>query len=329
MSRPSSPPTAPPSAPAPWTAEALHADLWRDLAPAQALEPDAVARDGGTWETGEQVLFWQAWYDAPEPAAPRGIVALMHGYGEHSGRYDHVAGALVRCGYCVLAIDARGHGRSAGRRGHIDRYDDYVDDLDLLVRRAGERWPGLPLFVFGHSNGGLITLRYALRRPTDIAGFVVSSPLCKLALAVPAAKELAGRIASRVWPTLSIPSGLDAAYVSRLDAVVRAYRSDPLVFGTTTARWYAEAQHAMADLAGRAHTLDQPFLFLVAGSDRIVDPQATRRVFHGLASRDREIEVYADLYHEILNEARWRDVLRRAVLWMERRRTSLREASST
>jgi alpha-beta hydrolase superfamily lysophospholipase len=329
MSRSSTPLPDPAPAPAPWTAETLHVDLWRDLAPARALEPDAVARDGGTWETGEQVLFWQAWYDASDEAPRRGVVALMHGYGEHSGRYDHVAGALVRCGYQVLAIDARGHGRSSGRRGHIEHFDAHVDDLALLVRRAHDRWPGLPLFVLGHSNGGLITLRYALRRPREVAGFVVSSPLCKVALAVPAAKELAGRIASRVWPTLSIPTGLDAAYVSHLEEVVRAYRRDPLVFGTTTVRWYTEAQHAMADLAGRAHTLDQPFLFLVAGADRIVEPQATRRVFHGLASSEREIEVYGDLYHEILNEARWRDVLRRAVLWMERRRMRLAEAAST
>ena len=317
----SSAPAADRSPPPPWTPETLGAHAWADLAPAKPLPEDLVARDEGTWTTEDgQSLYWQAWFDGSSTATARGVVALMHGYGEHSGRYQHVAAALARSGYRVMAIDARGHGQSSGQRGHVERHSDYVDDLDRLVRSARDRWPGLPLFLLGHSHGGLIALRYALRRPSGVTGFVVSSPLCGLALEVPAAKELLGKMASRLRPALSIPSGIDAAAISHLDEVVEDYRRDPLVFGTATARWFTETQHAMKDLAGRAHTLDQPFCFLVAGSDRIVDPRATRRLFDGLASTDREIEIYEHLYHEILNERPWRDIVRRGVLWMERRR---------
>lgn len=315
---------APPSA---WTAETIPIARWGDLAPARPLAADDVAIDEGIWTiSGAHHLAWRAWRARESVAPARATVALMHGYAEHSGRYDHVAAALVRAGYQVIAIDARGHGRSSGPRGHVQRYDEYLDDLAQLVRRGGERWPDAPLFVLGHSNGGLIALRYALRRPPHVAGFIVSSPLCKLALEVPVAKELMGRVASRLLPRLAIPAGLAPAYVSRLGEVVEAYRRDPLIFRTTTARWFVEARRAMADLAERAHTLDQAVLFLVAGADHIVDPQATERVARAAVSPEVELEVYESLYHEILNESSWREVLRRAVLWMEQRRAKVSAA---
>ena len=134
-------------------------------------------------------LLWQSW----QAQAPRGRVLLMHGYGEHSGRYEHVAVGLARAGYDVMAIDARGHGRSEGPRGHVARYDDYVADLDAARAQLVGRWGEShgPLFVLGHSNGGLITLRYALRAPKDVRAFVVTSPLCGIAVKVPAWKATA------------------------------------------------------------------------------------------------------------------------------------------
>ena len=155
-----------------------------DLAPAKYVDDEALETDEGFWHAfdGER-LFWQSWEPADGPS--RGCVALMHGYGEHSARYDHVAAALCRVGYGVMALDARGHGRSTGKRGHVDNYDDYVLDYDLLRMHAADRWPNVPLFCFGHSNGGQIVLRYALRDPDGIAGFVISSPMCGLSMEVP------------------------------------------------------------------------------------------------------------------------------------------------
>lgn len=313
--------TDPTSTPGVWTEDTLDIDAWSDLHPGRSGKQGAVQRDEGYWTTTDyQQLYWQTWFDDASDEPRRGTVALMHGYGEHSARYDHVAIALVRSGYDVMAIDARGHGRSTGRRGYVEHFSRYVDDLSMLKRRALARWPDRPLFLFGHSNGGLIALRYALRKPDGITGFVVSSPLCGLAVEVPLIKDLAGRLTSRIWPTLSLPSELDPEMVSHVDEVVEKYRRDPLIFDTANARWFTETQNAQRDLKQRADALDQPFLFLVAGDDNIVCSETTESLFHRLASLDRELEIYPDLYHEILNERSWPVILRRIILWMERHR---------
>jgi alpha-beta hydrolase superfamily lysophospholipase len=287
-----------------------------DLAPAEPVEADQIAQSEGFWRTFDRLqLFWQSW--EPEAGPTRGVVALMHGFGEHSSRYDHVAAALCRAGYGVVAIDARGHGRSTGRRAHVGEYDNYVQDYDLLKMHTAARWPGLDLFCFGHSNGGLIALRYALTQPDNVAGFVVTSPFCGFAMEVPKVKAAAGRVMSKVWPTFSMPSGLDASKVSHIEKVVEKYKSDPLVLDNVSSRWFTETTKAQEDLLERAGELDQAFLFLVAGQDEIVDARATEEVFHRMGSGDREMELFPKLYHEILNEEPWEDIVRRAVRWME------------
>lgn len=304
-----------------WTRDSLPTQRWDDLEPSRNIPRDLVDRDDGYWSTTDNhQLYWQAWFDE-EAGQRRGTVALVHGYGEHSGRYDHVAVALVRAGYDVIALDLRGHGRSTGRRGYVRRFSRYVDDLALLKRRAIDRWPDRPLFVLGHSNGGLVTLRYALRKPNRIAGFATTSPLCRLAMRVSRLKKVAGKTAGRLAPKLSLPSGLDPSDLSHLTGVVEQYRNDPLVFDVANAGWFTEVQRAAEDLQRRAGALDQPFLFLVAGEDRVVDPGATESLFHRLGSLDRELEVFPDLYHEILNESSWRAIMQRLTLWMERHRT--------
>ncbi len=306
-------------APSPWTEDTLLTEDWDDLVPGRPNEDDEVVHEEGYWATPDsEQIYWQCWHDPACEA--RGTVGLMHGYGEHSARYGHVAVALVRSGYNVMAIDARGHGRSTGRRGFVRRFSRYADDLSMLKRRALDRWPDAPLFMLGHSNGGLTTLRYALRKPEGVQGFIVTSPLCRVAVEVSPVKSALGRLTSRMVPTLSLPSDLDANDLSHLEGVVDAYRKDPLVFDIANARWFTEMENAFDDLEARADSLDQPFFFLVAGDDRIVDPGPTESLFHRLASLDRELEVFPDLYHEILNERPWRTILQRIILWMERHR---------
>lgn len=310
--------------PAPMSPEELEALDFSGLAPARSpgdarLEAEGIEHEVGFWTTVDGIqLYWQAWSSEATPR--RGCVALMHGYGEHCSRYHHVAVALVRAGYNVMAIDARGHGRSTGIRAHVDRYADYVRDMALLKRNIEGRWPHLPLFVLGHSNGGLITLRYALTRPTRVRGFIVTSPLVGIKVAVSPAKAAAGKLMSRVWPHFSLPSGLDARDVCQNPDVIRHYASDPLNNAVATARYFTEVNEATASLFTRAHEIDQPFLFLIAGNDAVVDAAATERLFHRLGSHDRELEVYPDLFHEILNEEVWPDIVRRIVGWMEAHR---------
>jgi alpha-beta hydrolase superfamily lysophospholipase len=299
-----------------------------DLAPATAVDDEAVSQDEGIWYAfDDEQLFWQAWTPAEGPS--RGVVALMHGFGEHSSRYDHVAAALCRAGYAVLAIDARGHGRSGGKRAHVERYEHYVRDYDLLKNHARARWPELDLFCFGHSNGGLIVLCYALTDPDEVTGFVVSSPMCGLAMEVPPLKAAAGRLLSKVWPSFTMPNDLDPTKLSHVDAVVDKYHADPLDLKIVSARWFTEASAAQDEVFARAHQIEQPFLFLVGGQDEVVDAAAAERLFHGMGGGERELEIYPRLYHEILNEAQWDDIVRRMLRWMERRRSKRQEGLPT
>ena len=297
-----------------------------DLAPARPVDDPGVERDEGYWHAfdGER-LFWQSW--APPEGPTRGAVALMHGFGEHSSRYDHVAAALVRAGYGVQAIDARGHGRSTGKRAHVDDYDYYVRDYELLKLHTADRWPEVDLFCFGHSNGGLIVLRYALEKPMGVTGFIVTSPYCRLAMKVPPLKAAAGRLMSKVWPSFTMPNDLDASKLSHIDRVVSKYETDPLELKVVSARWFTEATEAQQDLYERADQLKQAFLFLLAGQDEICDPEGAEEVFHRMGSGDREMEVFPKLYHEILNEEQWADIVRRMLRWMERHRTQNTESS--
>lgn len=308
--------------PGAWTEEEIEAMDFSDLAPAHALQDPTITREEGFLSAPDGLkIFWQSW--SRDAKKQRGAIALMHGYGEHSGRYAHVAGAFVRAGYNVMAIDARGHGRSTGERAHVGRYHDYVSDLAMLKRRIDSTWPELPLFVFGHSNGGLIVLRYALTQPGGVRGFVLSSPLVRIKAEVPAIKAAAGNVMSKVWPSFSMPSGIAPTDVSQNPDVIAQYGTDPLVLDIATARWFTETKAAGADLLARASQLEQPFLFLVAGQDALVDPVVTEKLFHRLGSRERELEIYPNLFHEILNEAVWENIMRRMIRWIELQRTSV------
>jgi alpha-beta hydrolase superfamily lysophospholipase len=303
------------------TQEQIEGLDWSDLCPARAASRDGVKHEQGFLQgVGGVELYWQSW--SPADGTSRARLLLMHGYGEHCTRYDHVAVALVRAGYAVEAIDARGHGRSSGVIAHVDRYDEYVDDLSIAREHLLSRWGDErgPLYIFGHSNGGLIVLRSMLRSWSNIAGYVVTSPMCGLAVKVPLWKSTAGDVMSKVWPTLALPTELSPSVLSHEQHVVTVYSSDPLVRKVATARWFTEAKDAQRDLLARAHSVKQPLLMMIAGDDRIVDPRAAEEVFARIGSADKEQVLYRELFHELLNEGEWTQILRRIVSWMEARR---------
>lgn len=138
------------------------------------------------------------WYRSWRPQAARAVIVVVHGLGEHGGRYANLVAELVPRGYALYVPDLRGHGRSSGLRGHCDRFVDYVADLKSAVQEAQTQEPGLPLFVYGHSLGGLIVLRHALERPQGARGLVISAPALRRKFAVPAGKLLLGRVMSRL-----------------------------------------------------------------------------------------------------------------------------------
>ena len=257
-----------------------------------------------------------------ERASPRGIVAILHGYAEHAARYAHVAATLNEQGFAVYGLDLRGHGWSEGPRGHVGRFADYHHDVHALISRARARGGDRPLFVLGHSMGALLACHYWIhRRDMRWSGMLLTSPYLGLALPVSGVKSAAGRLLSRLAPKVSIASGLPPESLSRDPEMVRAYVDDPLVFNTANTRWFTEAMAAIDEVQARAQELEGPMLLLYGGADRLASPEATGRFSARLHMSDLEVERYAELRHELLNELppdRER-VKARIVSWLETR----------
>ncbi|HZS39889.1 MAG TPA: alpha/beta hydrolase [Polyangia bacterium] len=231
---------------------------------------------------------------------PRGAVVLLHGYGEHIARYDETARALSAAGWAVRGADLRGHGESAGRRGFVRRFDEYLDDAALLIGRARET--AGPLFLLGHSFGGLIATHVALQKKAALDGLILSSPFFRLALAVPAVKIFAGKLFSSLIPTLALPAGLKGADVTRDPELAALYDRDPLNNKNATARWFTETQTAQEQALARASELTLPCLVMHGGGDKVADPRATEELFAGISSKDKTLKIYEGQYHEIFNE---------------------------
>jgi acylglycerol lipase len=263
---------------------------------------------------GTQLLF--RWHPAAEA---KGLVVLIHGFGEHSGRYLHVAAALNQGGYSCFAIDLRGHGRSAGTRAFVARFTDYLDDVDAAVGLARERCPELPLILIGHSMGGLVVANWIEDRGDSAIGFVLSSPGMGVALAVPAWKDALGRVMSYLIPSLAIPTGLDPRLVSRDPSVVEAYIGDRLVLTRATARWYVEFLAAQKHALETAPGVTTPALVVQAGDDGLVDGAASERYASALGGSDVTFTRYDGLYHELFNEPEQAEVLSAVVAWMDTR----------
>ena len=178
-------------------------------------------------------LYGQGWQ--PE-SAPTGVVCLVHGLGEHSGRYTHVAAHLTTAGYAVQTYDLCGHGRSEGKRGHASSYDAVMDGIDLVLANAEARYRGVPGFLYGHSLGGNLVLNYALRRRPALAGVIATSPAVRPATPIAGWKaSLAGLLYSRL-PELQLANGLDVTGLSRDPDVIARYQADPLVHDRTSVR---------------------------------------------------------------------------------------------
>jgi alpha-beta hydrolase superfamily lysophospholipase len=269
----------------------------------------AVGRLPGT---GGVELHWQAWLPDAEP---RAVVVIAHGAGEHSGRYPHVGERLVDSGYAAYAIDHRGHGLSGGRRAFVDRMDHVVADLDGFVSLAGSRHPGRPLHLLGHSMGGCIALVYASRHQERLAGLLLSGAVARLDAA--ALLKAVVRTLSRVAPAVGV-FAVDPALVSRDEAVVRAYREDPLVFhGKLPARTLAEMADAADRFPASVAELRLPLLVMHGGADGIVPAAGSRMVHDRAGSADRTLRVYDGLYHEILNEPERATVLGDIAGWLD------------
>jgi len=228
---------------------------------------------------------------------------LMHGFSAHVGLYSHVAAALADQGIAVTQFDGRGHGKSGGRRGHVDDFGDYLDDLAMVIEWARRRNPTLPWALVGHSLGGAIGLSYVLdpKRVDKPTRLVLAAPWLKLKMAVPAPKRLAANVVAKVYPTLSMANGLLAADISRNPEVLAGFDRDPLVHHVASAGWFMTTLRAQAHIRTHAAELKVPTLILLAGEDRIVANEASE-TFARDAGNIVEVRRYPGLFHELYLE---------------------------
>jgi acylglycerol lipase len=257
-------------------------------------------------------IFWQSW--RPD-SAPHAVVLLVHGASEHSGRYGYVAAALTAAGYAVYALDHRGHGRSEGSRAVLNRMSAAVTDVDQLVLQATDENPGRPVFMLGHSMGGTVAVSYCLRHQDRLSGLILSGPLAALA-AAPAPLLFIGRVLSALTPSLGLV-GIDANLVSRDPEVVRDYVADPLNHhGKLPARTVAELAAAVRRFPDAVGAITLPTLILYGSEDALAPPAGSRMLLERIGSADKRAQVYAGLFHEILNEPERDEVLAEILGWL-------------
>ncbi|HUR13944.1 MAG TPA: lysophospholipase [Mycobacteriales bacterium] len=258
-------------------------------------------------------VFWQRW----EPGTTKAVVVLLHGLADHSGRYAHVAARLNDSGYAVYAADHWGHGRSEGTRGNLERFAHVTSDNDTLLSMARTEHPGLPVFLLGHSTGGLLVLDYVVGHgESGLAGLVLSGPVLDTSGAS-AIKRAAAGVLSKYAPNLGVLD-LDANAVSRDPAEVKRYVDDPLNYhGKVRSRSGAEMILAVGRVVAGLPKMRLPVLVMHGTADRLAPPAGSKLLAERSGSKDKTLKLYDGLFHEIFNEPEKDEVLDDVVGWLD------------
>ncbi|PQJ33778.1 lysophospholipase [Salinibacter sp. 10B] len=261
-------------------------------------------------------LHTQQW--TPEDAS-RAVIVLVHGYAEHCGRYGHVAQALVNEGASVFAYDQRGYGRSEGRRAYVASFENYLDDLALVLTHVRTTQPNLPLFLFGHSMGGLVVLKYVLDRSPSVRGLMLSAPAIEINPDLAPLLRTLAQILGRFFPTLPTTRSPEGA-ISRDPDVVADAEQDPLNYhGRVPARTGAEMLRAGDEVRDQLDALQTPFLVFHGTADRLTTPNWSRRLYERASTSDKTLHLYDGLYHETFNEPEQATVLSDLTAWLRDR----------
>jgi len=264
-------------------------------------------------------IYYQYWLPEDEPLVN---LVVVHGLAEHSGRYMNVVNHFVPSGYAVYGIDHIGHGKSAGERVYVDRFQDYTTTLTTYVDMIRQWQPDKPIFMVGHSMGGLIGAAYLLEHQNELSGAVFSGPGVKVPDNISKTVIFMGKILSRILPKTGILQ-LDAKGVSRDPAVVDAYVNDPLVYTRkVTARLGAEMLTTMQEVTDNAAKIKLPLMIVQGSDDILIDPSGAQLLYDSVSSEDKSIKIYEGFYHEVFNEPEHEQVLRDVQKWLEARQGS-------
>lgn len=260
------------------------------------------------------------------PASPvKGVLVLIHGLGEHSGRYCAVVEALTAAGYAVFAFDNQGHGRSEGQRGHINRWQDYRENAQAFLQMVRQQEPTAPLFLMGHSLGSLIVLDYVLRcaqspvfQALNIRGIVVSAPpIQPMSSTVSAVRILLARLLSGVFPRLTLNMGLDKSGLSRNREMTEHLAEDPLIHPYVTLRWGSETLDTIEWVKAHIAQLKLPILITHGEDDPIMASAGSREIYQQIQTANKSLRLYPGSYHEPHNDLDAAVVVSDLVNWLD------------
>lgn len=257
-------------------------------------------RREGFWPApaSRRSLFYQIWY----PVQPKALLIIVHGFGEHGGRYATLAEELATEGIMVAVPDLWGHGHSGGTRGDADSLTTYLRDLEGLTRQVFlPESGGSHAIVYGHSFGGLLAIHWALSRVPELQRLIVQSPLLAVGFPVAPWRVAVARWLDRLWPSATLPMRLDAQALSHDPSVVEAYRADPLVHQRISARIYHAILRGGETAQARAHTIDVPTLLLYGEEDHVISIDAVRR-WHSALTCQTQVVGFPHAYHELHHE---------------------------
>ncbi len=259
-------------------------------------------------------IFYQGWLPEKDTKA---VLLVVHGLGEHSGRYMNVVNHFVPLGYAIYALDHIGHGKSEGAREMVETFEDFTETLRIFHKMVVEWQPDKSIFFLGHSMGGTIASYYLLDHQAEFKGAVISAPLVKVGESVSQATITMAKILSKIAPKMGVQA-LDVNAISRDPKVVEAYVNDPLVFhGKTPARLGAELLSALERITAEANKIELPFILVQGAEDLLVDPDGAEMFYDIASSEEKILKIYDGLYHEVFNEPEREMVLKDVETWLK------------
>jgi alpha-beta hydrolase superfamily lysophospholipase len=258
-------------------------------------------------------LFACVW--EPE-GSPVGVINMVHGLGEHSGRYAQWAASFVKEGYAFMSFDYRGHGRSQGKKGHVEKYEDLLSDIDVLLTESRKLFPGIPAVLYGHSLGGNMVINYVQQRKDLPNALIITSPFLRHNTEPPALKLLMGKLILRIWPSLTMGNGLHSADLSHNAEVSGLYKNDPLVHNQISPALYYGMREAGEKALHSSAGIGIPILLMHGSGDKITSWKASAE-FAGKYIENTTFRLWDGLYHELHNEPSASEIFAFAMHWLK------------
>jgi acylglycerol lipase len=270
------------------------------------------------WKSKDGIDFFVRGWEPDHK--PKAVVALVHGLGEHTGRYEHVAKAMTEAGYVLVGFDLRGHGKSSGIRGHFPSLDAVMQDIKDFFTFLTMRYPDLPQFLYGHSLGGLLVLTYALKNKPNLKGVIATGAGLRSQIHDQKLKVIMAKVLGSIAPTTLLSSGLDNTMLSRDPAVIKAYNNDPLVHDRISLGFGKAGLNATDYAWEHAEEFSVPLLIMHGAADLNTYPHGSAD-FSKLAAKNNKditLKLWEDMYHEVHNEPEKEQVIKYMIDWLDR-----------